>query len=303
MRALVLSGGGSKGIFQVGVLKSMLKKNPELDYDIYVGSSSGAINAYVLSKNSLNKSLPKLEQFWLTKASNSNIYGYKNILLSILILTILLTNLFFALSSSSYFCILFSLMSMISAIMLYRFLSTIYSIYDTSFLLNEIRADKDPIVKKLSVGAVRAVDGIFVNVKETSKHIKDFVAASAAFPLYFSPIEIDGQLYIDGGLVNLASIDEAIKRDATEIDVIICSKFSIPPKKVKNVFDIIFASLNIMSNEILINDICVKRNVVIRLYQPTFEVTKSVLDFDSKELLASYTLSQDENNVHKTILS
>ena len=41
-KALVVSGGGSKGAFAVGVIKRLARDFPEIDFDIYVGTSTGA---------------------------------------------------------------------------------------------------------------------------------------------------------------------------------------------------------------------------------------------------------------------
>lgn len=42
-RALVISGGGSKGAFAIGVLKELFLRYSKLDFDIYVGSSTGSL--------------------------------------------------------------------------------------------------------------------------------------------------------------------------------------------------------------------------------------------------------------------
>ncbi len=48
MRALVLSGGGAKGAYEVGALKYLLL-DKETQYDIICGVSVGALNASFLS--------------------------------------------------------------------------------------------------------------------------------------------------------------------------------------------------------------------------------------------------------------
>lgn len=42
-RAIVLSGGGSKGAYQIGVWRALRKLN--ISYDIVTGTSVGALNA------------------------------------------------------------------------------------------------------------------------------------------------------------------------------------------------------------------------------------------------------------------
>ena len=46
-RALALRGGGTKGNYEVGVLQSFLDNLPqeEIEYDVVVGVSIGAVNA------------------------------------------------------------------------------------------------------------------------------------------------------------------------------------------------------------------------------------------------------------------
>ena len=41
--ALVISGGGAKGSFAVGVLKYILLNKPEIKFDIICGTSTGAL--------------------------------------------------------------------------------------------------------------------------------------------------------------------------------------------------------------------------------------------------------------------
>jgi NTE family protein len=44
-RSLVISGGGSKGAFAVGVIKRLLREFPNLSFDTYVGTSTGSLIA------------------------------------------------------------------------------------------------------------------------------------------------------------------------------------------------------------------------------------------------------------------
>ena len=50
MRAVVLSGGGSKGAYQIGVWKALRQLN--IKYEIVAGTSVGALNgAMMVQKN------------------------------------------------------------------------------------------------------------------------------------------------------------------------------------------------------------------------------------------------------------
>lgn len=68
-RALVLSGGGARGAYQVGVLKAIAdlhNKNAHNPFSIISGTSSGAINAVGLaaSANNFRLAVKKVEYFW-----------------------------------------------------------------------------------------------------------------------------------------------------------------------------------------------------------------------------------------------
>ena len=53
MRAIVLSGGGAKGAYQIGVWKALRKLN--IHYDIVTGTSVGALNgAFMVQRDYLH---------------------------------------------------------------------------------------------------------------------------------------------------------------------------------------------------------------------------------------------------------
>src|SRR5215203_2271242 len=50
-RALVVSGGGCKGAFAVGVLKQLKLDFPILEFDVFVGTSTGALLTPLVAMN------------------------------------------------------------------------------------------------------------------------------------------------------------------------------------------------------------------------------------------------------------
>ena len=67
---LVLSGGGAKGAYQVGVLKALLELGASID--LVAGASMGALNGAVLaSAPSLAEGVQRLERLWQTLAEES----------------------------------------------------------------------------------------------------------------------------------------------------------------------------------------------------------------------------------------
>jgi NTE family protein len=55
MRGLVLEGGGARGAYQIGVVKALFEHG--LDFDGYVGTSIGSINAAMLAQGDFDKAL------------------------------------------------------------------------------------------------------------------------------------------------------------------------------------------------------------------------------------------------------
>jgi len=194
MRALVLSGGGARGAFQIGVLKRWMGEQG-CDYDIMTGVSSGALNIAGLAhipKGRPKEAIEWLEQFWLTKVvDTSSIYKR-----------------WFP------FGRLHALWEK--------------SVYDSSPLIKLVKnnIDMEKIVncgRRLAVGAVCLDTGDYVFGTENDENFPDWVLASSSFPIFLSPIEINGKLYSDGGIVNITPLGQAIRMGATDIDVIICS--------------------------------------------------------------------------------
>ena len=71
--AVMLTGGGARAAYQVGLLKGISKHFPDLRIDIITGVSAGAINAIYLAahQGSLADKAKRLEQMWLELSCDS----------------------------------------------------------------------------------------------------------------------------------------------------------------------------------------------------------------------------------------
>jgi len=74
-RVLSLSGGGSFGAFEAGVLARMLDDAPGLDYDFHLGVSAGALNAgylatYAQGPAGFADGVASLKELWETTKSS-----------------------------------------------------------------------------------------------------------------------------------------------------------------------------------------------------------------------------------------
>ena len=63
-RALAMRGGGSKGAYEVGVLKGLVKylEAKEREYDVVVGVSVGALNAAILAVHDIGNETAAVDQ-------------------------------------------------------------------------------------------------------------------------------------------------------------------------------------------------------------------------------------------------
>lgn len=232
MKALVLSGGGSHGAFQVGVIKRLVELGRR--WDAVYGVSVGAINALHMAMfNSADApaAAQTLEEFWLAIRGNGDVYqGWP-----------------------------FGMVDVVDILMKKG------SIYDTSPLERFIRARFD--AKKfaesnvnMAVGTVSLRSGQIVYAdKKTPGDIVKWVMGSAAFPGAFEPIEIDGDRFVDGGIRHTTPIAKAIADGATEMDVVICDPQTgeTAPWDVTQAGSAVKVGIraaDIMANQVLITD-------------------------------------------------
>ncbi len=233
-RALVLSGGGAKGAFELGVV-DYLVNDLGIYFEVICGVSTGALNASFLSQgkgyDGLKEKLEQLKQIWFSIESDDDIY-----------LRRLDWNFF-----------------------------RLVALYDNSPLKEKIQKNlnekeiKDSGVQ-FRIGVVSLNTGEYIAVNQDSPSLKEFVLASTAIPVIFSPVRHKGKLYVDGGVRNITPLQDAFKalkelpeKDGTdEVYVVLSSPLSI--KKVStsetdNILEILKRSVEIMTTEIYIEDL------------------------------------------------
>ena len=273
MRALVLSGGGSKGAYQLGVLKKWMGVEGR-DYDVICGVSVGALNAAGLAMTPMGhpaEAIAWLENFWL-----ENVKG----------------------TSSIYkrwfpFGRLHSLW--------------LKSVYDSTPLIELVNkaVDMQKIAvsgKQIRVGAVCLDDGEYHYGTEDDPDFAKWVLASSSFPVFLKPIEIGGKLWSDGGIKRVTPLGEAIRMGADEIDVIMCDNPYLPmpwnSSSKRALPDQVLRTLQLMNSQIVKNDIEITglknelselepryRRVKVRLVMPKFELNGDSLEFKPDEIV------------------
>lgn len=268
MRALVLSGGGAKGAFQIGALQHLII-NLERKYQIYCGVSVGAINSSYLSMYRESRStigIWNLKEKWL-KLSTSKIYKR--------------------------WCPFGKLHALWKP-----------SVYNSAPLMDFIRSglDTDKIKEsgnKLRIGAASLTTGEYKIFDETYHDIAGAVLASASFPVMLSPVKLDGQLCTDGGIRDITPLKSAIDAGADSVDVIVTSPNTVVQKfsKDPNAIDLGLRCLDVMTDEIIDNDIKIaqlinelvscgksdKKLIEINIIRPSIHLGDS-LDFEQENI-------------------
>lgn len=269
IKALVLSGGGAKGAYQVGVLKHLLFEQ-ENKYDIICGVSVGAINSGFIAQffsGEEKQAYLALEKLWLGINTRS-IYKRWFPLGKI-----------HALWQSSF--------------------------YDSQPLMDLVTQNLDlkkilAVGKKVSVGAVSLSSGKYTIFHQSHPDFVKAVIASASFPGMLRPIAIGDHLWSDGGVKEITPIRTAIDLGADECDVVITS----PELRVKRFFekpstiDVLKRSIDLSSDKIMANDIEKvemynrlaargdqdRKVVKLNIIRPHNNLTEDLLDFNPKKI-------------------
>ena len=246
-RALVISGGGSKGAFAVGVLKELVAIFPRLDFDVYVGTSAGSL---VVSLASLNK-IETLENLY-TSISNATLFIEGNIVDK--------------LGDTSLFDVTPA----------WKMIQKYYP--DDSY--NELLASGKKVfftasclqTNELFVFAndASSIQPTGYNVVQTinANHFRRAMLASSCVPVFMPPIQIGrdvpgaanpGYQYVDGGVIEYIGIQMAIDAGATEIFAILLSAENsneVNPV-FTNLLDILGETVDILTSEVGKNDMAI----------------------------------------------
>ncbi|MBD3334711.1 MAG: patatin [Candidatus Eisenbacteria bacterium] len=218
--ALVLSGGGAKGAFQIGAEK-YAREVKGYDWDLLAGVSVGALNAVMLAMERYQR----LEGIW-RHISNRQVYrGGVNIWRLIKIL--------------------FGRRSFFDNDPLQRMI--------------DAEVDVAQIRKPVQVGAVDLVTGRYMRFRPRDPNFKQAVLASTVMPVIWEPTAVGGDLrhMVDGGLRNITPLGDVLEEEAGEIVIINCNprgevKVDPPPA---DIVDIAKRSLDIALSEIFVNDL------------------------------------------------
>ena len=281
MRALVISGGGSKGAFAGGVAEYLINEEKN-DYDIFVGSSTGSLLIPHLSigniehikeayTNVSQKDVFNVCPFKITKDKDGNLKSKMNHL----------NVLKMFLKGKKTFGETKNLRKTISRIM-------------TAEDYHKVKASGKKVIASASNLTKNTVEYKYVR-DNSYEDFCDWMWISSCFVPFMSLVEKNGDEYADGGFGNYIPISEAISNGATHIDVIVLqprhrSKENI---KTRNAFDVLLNSMGFMLNQIVYDDI------LIGHLQSIYNDDIHVRFFFTPRVLTDYSFHFDPVQMHE----
>ena len=279
MRALVISGGGSKGAFAGGVaqyLTEVLKR----DYDIFIGTSTGSL---LISHMALHKAEKVKKVF--TSVNQSSIFSSRPFLIK---------------KEHGHENITINHFNVLKNFLKGK--KTFGSSYNLKKLLEktftreefeELKAGKKDIVTTVSNISLNEVEYKSIKDYEYEDFI-EWIWISCNYTPFMSLVKKNGCEYADGGLGSMVPIEEAIKRGATEVDAIILQTevtyFNRMPSK--NVFSLITNLFAFMLDRIEKQNITIgkfaasNKDAILNFYYTPSVLTTNSLIFDEEQMTA-----------------
>ena len=276
MRALVISGGGSKGAFAGGVAQYLME-DLGYEYDLFVGTSTGSL---LISHLALGK-IEKIKNIFTSvnqksifnsvpfKVVNTK-YGDKEIRIDHWTVG---RNL---LKGKKTFGESFNLRKLIAT-----------SITEDEFTI--LKDSHKEVVVTVSNLSLNQVEYKSINDFEYDDFI-DWIWISCNYVPFMSLVIKNGCEYADGGFGSMVPIEEAINRGATTVDVVILetdvTHYNSLPST--NVFSLLTSLHGFMFDRVEKQNIRIgkfvasNKNVIINLYYTPTVLTTNSLVFDKK---------------------
>ena len=293
MRAMVISGGGSKGAFAGGVAQYLMQEEKH-NYDLFMGTSTGSL---LISHLALQK-IEKIKEVF-TNVSQDNIfsncpfvvkkkYGIENIGIDHINV---MKNFF---KGSKTFGESHNLLKLIKNTL---------TVQEFEALQN---GPKDIVitVSNLSLNQVE-----YKSIMDfTYDEFCEWIWISCNYTPFMTLVKKNGCEYADGGLGSMVPIEEAIKRGATVVDAIILQTEithlnRMPSKNVFSLLTSMFAFMldRIEHQNIRIGKYVAKHNdaIINFYYTPTVLTTNSLI-FNKERMTAwwesGYNFAKHKNS-------
>ncbi len=277
MKALVISGGGSKGAFAGGVAQYLIQEEKK-DYDLYIGTSTGSLMVTHLALGQveeLKDIYSNVDQSTIFSSCPFRIKKFRGHQIVSINHRTTLRNF---LRGSKTFGESWNLRKMIERQV-------------TDQHLKEVLERKKKLLVTVSNLTLNQVE--FKALQEESfSDFRDYIWGSSNFVPFMSLLTKNSCEYADGGFANLVPIGEAIRLGATEIDAIVLDT-EIPQLNrlpSRNPFDLITHLFNFMQIHIEKSNISIgkleaeNRNVKLNMFHTPTVLTTTSLIFDRERM-------------------
>lgn len=277
MRALVISGGGSKGAFAGGVAQYLLE-NKNIKYGLFIGTSTGSLLIPHLALGNIEK----IKRIY----TNVNMKKIFNI------------NPFIVRKKKGV-----NVVSINHFNVVLQFLRGRRTFGESkklrSYIKKNFSIDEFNQLKALGTDIVVTVTNLTNNQSEyksikdcTYDEFCDWTWISSNYIPFMSIVNIKGNDYADGGFSSLVPIQEAILRGATEVDVVILETEKSTPRVAigKNPFSLLIDLFQIELDQIEKHNILLgtmaasHNNVKLNLYYTPINLTDNALIFNKEKM-------------------
>ncbi|MCL7764623.1 patatin-like phospholipase family protein [Polaribacter sp. Z014] len=274
-KALVISGGGSKGAFAGGVAQYLMKKENK-DYDLYIGTSTGSLMVSHLALGKLDELKELYTNVNQKTIFSNNPFKIKKVAGEKVVSIRHLNTIWNFLNGRKTFGESKNLRTLIKN-------KITKEIYD------EIRENNKEVVVTVSNLTANQIEYKSIN-DCTYDDFCDWIWGSCNYVPFMSLLEKNNCQYADGGFGSLVPIREAILRGATEIDAIILetevTQFNKLP--ATNPFSLLFDVFDFMLAHVERHNITIgklaatNKNIKLNLYYTPTVLTTNSLVFDEK---------------------
>jgi len=236
--ALVLQGGGALGAYQVGVFEALDAARIEIDW--VAGISIGAVNAAIIAGNPCERRLERLHAFWdrITAALPAwplfdGDYGREMLH-----------------EGAAALVAMFGVPGFFRPrpwppLVAPAGTAAALSFYDSAPLADTLDElidwdllNEGPV--RLSVGAVELESGNFRYFDNRTDRIDArHIMASGALPPGLPPVEIDGKLWWDGGLVSNTPLSHIVEHQGGDMLVFQVDLFSASAERPRTMMDVL----------------------------------------------------------------
>lgn len=277
MRALVISGGGSKGAFAGGVAQFLIQEAKH-KYDLFVGTSTGSL---LISHLALNK-LDKIKEIYSSVNQDSIFNNCPFIIKKKHGVEIIAINHWNVVKN------------FIRGKKTFGESENLRKLIRQSITMEEFEDLKDgdmDVVVTVSNLSLNQVEYKSIN-DCTYDEFCDWIWISSNYTPFMSLVKKNGCEYADGGLGSLVPIEEALQRGATEVDVVVLHTEvnHLNRMSTKNPFDLITTIFAFMLDRIENQNVRIgklvanQKDAIINFYYTPTVLTTNSLIFNKERM-------------------